>query len=71
MFTMDACYTFNISAKIREFANEQQIVVRYEHLKAQIQKKNEELKEKRHFLFQFRTEHLSLHDSMKEIFKRK
>ena len=37
VFTMDACYTFKLSAKIREFAEERQIEVRYENLKALIQ----------------------------------
>ena len=67
VFTMDACYTFKLSAKIREFAQEQQIEVRYENLKAQIQKRNEELREKRHFLFQFHTGKRNFAESLREL----
>lgn len=55
VFTVDLAYTFNLSAKIRAFALEQKIEVRYENLKAAIQKKNEELQEKRHFVFPFKS----------------
>lgn len=69
VFTMDACYTFNVSAKIHEFAEEKQIEIRYENLKADLRKRNEERKEKWSFLFQFRTGKHGLHESMSEIFK--
>ena len=71
VFAVDLGYTFKISAKIRAFAKENQIEVLYENLKAQIQKKNEELKEKRHFLFQFHTEKRNLSESLKNIFEGK
>ena len=67
VFTMDVCYTFKLSAKIREFAEERQIEVRYENLKALIQKKNEELKEKRHFLFSFHTGKFNFGDVLREV----
>lgn len=70
VFTMDACYTFKLSAKIREFAEERQIEVRYENLKALIQKKNEELKEKRHFLFSFHTGKFNFVDVLREVLNR-
>ena len=70
VFTMDACYTFKLSAKIREFAEERQIEVRYENLKALIQKKNEELKEKRHFLFSFHTGKFNFGDVLREVLNR-
>ena len=70
VFTMDVCYTFKLSAKIREFAEERQIEVRYENLKALIQKKNEELKEKRHFLFSFHTGKFSFGDVLREVLNR-
>ena len=71
VFTMDVCYTFKLSAKIREFAKERQIEVRYENLKALIQKKNEELKEKRHFLFSFHTGKFNFSDILHEVINRK
>ena len=70
VFTMDVCYTFKLSAKIREFAEERQIEVRYENLKALIQKKNEELKEKRHFLFSFHTGKFNFGDVLREDLNR-
>lgn len=70
VFTMDVCYTFKLSAKIREFAEERQIEVRYENLKALIQKKNEELKEKRHFLFSFHTGKFNFGDVLREVLNR-
>lgn len=70
VFTMDACYTFKLSAKIREFAEERQIEVRYENLKALIQKKNEELKEKKHFLFSFHTGKFNFGDVLREVLNR-
>ena len=70
VFTMDVCYTFKLSAKIREFAEERQIEVRYENLKALIQKKNEELKEKRHFLFSFHTGKFNFGDVLREVLHR-
>ena len=66
VFTMDLCYTFQISTKIRTFAAEQQIEVRYENLKAAIQKKNEELQERRHFIFQFHTGTRNFSESLKD-----
>lgn len=70
VFTMDICYTFKLSAKIHEFAEERQIEVRYENLKALIQKKNEELKEKRHFLFSFHTGKFNFGDVLREVLNR-
>ena len=70
VFAVDVCYTFKLSAKIRAYAQEKQIVVRYEHLKSLIQQKNEELREKRHFLFPFKSERFSITESLKAIFEK-
>lgn len=56
VFTLDLCYSLNIMSHIRKFANDKEIVVRYEALKESIRKKNEERKEKRKFIFAFRSE---------------
>jgi len=66
---VDLSYTFNLSAKIRTLAKEAQQDVRYERLKAAIQKKNEELAEKRHFIFAFKSNRQPLLDSLKEAFE--
>lgn len=68
VFAVDLGYTFKISAKIRAFAKERQIEVRYENLKAEIQKRNEELREKRRFIFQFHTESRNFIENLREIF---
>ena len=68
VFTVDLCYTLKISTKIRAFAKEHQIEVRYENLKREIQKRNEELREKRHFIFQFRTNSNNFLENLQEIF---
>lgn len=71
VFTLDLCYTFNISAKIREVAKENKIAVHYEALKDAIRVRNEKLWEKRHFFFVFKTHRESLRDSLRAIFSKK
>ena len=66
VFTVDLCYTLNIAAKIRTFATDHHIDVRYENLKASIQKKNEEMREKRHFIFTFISERRNLTEALSE-----
>ncbi len=65
VFTVDLCYTLNIASKIRAFAKEQKMLVRYESLKAQIQAKNEELLQKRSFMLPFKNAGRSLTESLK------
>lgn len=57
VFAVDLCYSLNISAKIRRFAMDNEIVIKYEELKEAIRDQREELKEKSRFLLSFRTEH--------------
>ena len=42
VFTIDLCYTFQISTKIREYAKENKLEIRYENLKESNRKRNEE-----------------------------
>lgn len=51
IFLVDVFYSFQLVAKIRRFAAEKQIVVRYEELKATIRQKAEDSKDKVYFLF--------------------
>ena len=51
IFSVDLVYSFNVVAKIRAFAKENDILVRYEELKANIRKTALEHKEKYKFLF--------------------
>jgi uncharacterized membrane protein len=70
VFTVDLCYTFRLAARIRAFASERQIDVRYEKLKLAIQQKNEELKEKAHFILPFRSDGRSLTESLRNAIDR-
>lgn len=51
IFSVDMVYSFNVVAKIRSFAKENNILVRYEELKASIRKSALEQKKKYKFLF--------------------
>ncbi len=70
VITVDLCYTLNIAAKISVFAKEWQIDVRYESLKTFIQKKNEELHEKRHFMLPFLSAKRSLAENLREALEK-
>lgn len=50
VFVLDFWYSMNITSRIKQFAVENDIVVRYEMLKESIREKNEEQKEKRKFI---------------------
>ena len=68
VFTMDACYTFKISTRIREFAQEKQMLIKYENLKDQMRKHQEELKEKRSFIFPLKSKRSSIREDLQNIF---
>ncbi len=70
VFTVDLCYTLRLAARIRAFAKERQIDVRYENLKLAIQKKNEELKEKTHFIMAFHSDGRNLAESLRSAMER-
>ena len=56
VFTIDVIYSGKIVSKLRQFARDNDVLVRYELLKAHIRSQRERAKEKAHFLFSFRTE---------------
>lgn len=56
VFAIDLWYSLNISDKVRQFAQEKDIVVKYEELKDYLAQQREELEEKKHFLLVFKTE---------------
>ena len=60
IFLIDICYSMNIMKRIREFAVENELEIKYELLKAHIAKLNEERKTKRSFVFAFRTDKMTL-----------
>lgn len=71
VFFIDLCYTLQISTKIRAYAKENQLEIKYENLKEQIRKKNEEFLEKRKFFFSLKSSRQSIGESLKEIFEDK
>ena len=56
VFAIDLWYSLNISGKVRQFAQEKNVVVKYEELKEYLAQQREELEEKKHFLLVFKTE---------------
>lgn len=64
IFAIDLVYSFNIANKVRKFADEKKIVVRYEEMKAHSARHREEMKEKAHFFFNLRI------DRIKEILEK-
>lgn len=76
VFAIDLAYSFNIAAKIHKFAAENDILVRYEELKANIRKYTEEQKGKYRFLFAFHSkvplnEHLARYIDLHKAFRHK
>ncbi|MBR3403029.1 MAG: putative ABC transporter permease [Parasporobacterium sp.] len=62
IFLIDVAYSSQLVVKLRQFAIENDVVVRYETLKAQIRHRQDEAREKVHFLFPFKSElHISEH----------
>ena len=55
ILTIDICYSLNLLAKIRKFASDNQIIIRYEELKNHIRSIREQYRERRHFIFAFRS----------------
>lgn len=64
IFALDFWYTMNIMAHIKKFAEDNEIIVKYEMLKETIRIKNEEFKEKRKFLFVFSSEHFTFTENL-------
>ena len=56
IFTVDTFYSSQIIKKLKRYAKEENIIVRYEQLKSQIQAFREKTKQKRSFLLAMRTE---------------
>lgn len=50
IFIIDICYSFNVVAKIKEFSEEKQIIIKLEEFKYHIRRSAEERKEKYHFM---------------------
>lgn len=70
VFVLDVWYSMNIMARIRKFANDNEIIVKYEALKESIRIKNEEFKEKRKFIFAFRSDHYTFSENLMNYLER-
>ena len=55
ILVVDLCYSFHIVTKIKKWSSEQNFIVRYENLKLEIRNRAEARKDKKPFLFFFRT----------------
>ncbi len=66
VFLIDLSHSLEIAGKLKKFAAENHVVVRYEHLKLQIRKAYEEKKQKYPFFAPFRSDR-PLSDHLKEM----
>ena len=55
VFSIDVAYSAHLVAKMKRFAEENQVIIRYEHVKASIRSAQEQAMERTHFLFPFRS----------------
>lgn len=65
IFLIDFCYSVQILVKVKKFAIDHDIIVKYQELKRSIQIAKEEYKEKKSFVFAFKSEH-SLSEHLKK-----
>lgn len=65
IFLIDVSVSLNILVKIRKFAADNDIIVRYERLKAEIRNKTSQNKQLRNFILQFRSDR-SIYDALQE-----
>ncbi len=70
VFAVDLGYTLQISVKIRRFAAENDIVVKYEELKHFLRTQRLEMKEKSRFLLAFKTDR-PLHEHLERYFEQR
>lgn len=65
VFSIDVVYSAHLVSRMRRFAQENGVIVKYENLKAHIRSVQDELKEKTNFLFPFHSSH-SLIEHMRD-----
>lgn len=56
VFLVDVAHSAQLVAKLRRYAEENQVIVRYEAIKAEIRRRHEQSRRKYHFFLPFRTE---------------
>ena len=65
VFTIDVVYSAHLVTRIRKFAQENEVDIKFERLKSHIRSRQDELREKNNFLFAFRSRH-SLTEHLRE-----
>ena len=65
VFTIDVVYSAHLVTRIRKFAQENEVDIKFERLKSHIRSRQDELREKNNFLFAFRSSH-SLAEHLRE-----
>ncbi|MGN1411308.1 MAG: putative ABC transporter permease [Oscillospiraceae bacterium] len=65
IFIIDVVYSMQILVKVKKFATDHDIIVKYQELKRSIRLAKEEYKEKKSFIFAFKSEH-SLSEHLKK-----
>ncbi len=69
IMAVDVCYSFGVVGKIRAFAKEQKLTVRYEEFKNFIRQKAEEWQEKTSFILAFKTGAKPLREVLEKYFE--
>lgn len=69
IFTVDVCYSFRIVSKIKKFADENEILVRYEDLKKHIKQVAENKMKKQKFILPFHSD-ISLQENLKSYLEK-
>lgn len=69
ILTIDFANSINLTVKLRKFAKENNLLVRFEELKEQIREDQEKHKEKINYLFAFKTKKL-LSETLREYKKK-
>lgn len=66
VFIIDAVHSIQLIAKLKKYAEENDIIVKYETLKAHIRARSEKTRNKYHFFSPFRSDK-SLHEHLREL----
>lgn len=66
VFLVDVAHSAQLVAKLRRYAEENQVIVRYEAIKAEIRRRHEQTRRKYHFFLPFRTE-FSLMEHLQDL----
>lgn len=65
VLSIDLCYSLQVMAKIRKFADENKIIIRIEHFKNHVHREHELRKEKLRFIFEIRNDKDLIRESIK------